>query len=156
MLEQITGMFDFVLSPIAAFPPHLAILITSFLVTAMIIGINRLFTKRSVIQEIKNRIEEIRENLTRAQKEGNTENINKFLNEMIKANNEYMKYTFKTLIISIVIATLFLPWLSYKYSGLTVATLPFSVPLIGSELNWIYWYILASLTIGWILNKLME
>jgi uncharacterized membrane protein (DUF106 family) len=154
VLEQITGMVDLVLSPIAVFQPHVTILIIALIVTFVVTGLSRLITKKSVLQEIKNRIEEIRENLTKAQKEGNTENANKFLNEMMKANNEYMKHSFKTMIVSLVIAGLFLPWLGYKYSGLAVANLPFSIPFIGSNLNWIYWYILVSLTIGWIVNKL--
>jgi len=104
---------------------------------------------------LKRNMEEIKENLTEAQKEGNKENVNKFLSELMKVNNQYLRHSFKTLIISLLIVSLFLPWLAQKYQGLTVATLPFNLPFIGSGLNWLYWYIFVSLAVGWLIRKLL-
>lgn len=101
-------------------------------------------------------MEDIRESLTQAQKDGNKEEVSKFLAEMMKMNSQYMKQTFKALIISMIVLALFLPWLTHTYGGSVVAALPFSLPLIGSNLTWIYWYILVSVSIGWVVRKLLE
>lgn len=154
VLEQITGMVNLALAPLTVFPPTVAVLILSIFLTLLIFGLNRIVINKELLRELKGKIEYIKENLTQAQKEGDKEKIDKFLNEMMKTNSEYMRHSFKTIIISLVILMTFLPWLQFKYKGLAVASLPFSLPIIGSSLTAIYWYIFVSLAVGWIINKL--
>jgi len=154
VLEELTGMMNLIMSPITAFPPYIALFIFSLVITLLILGLNRIFTRKSALKEIKIKMQELRENLTKAQKEGNKENTEKYMSEMLKANNQMMKVSFKSMIISFVIIAIFLPWVSSKYSGATVAYLPFEIPFVGSGLSWVYWYFLVSMTIGWITNKL--
>lgn len=155
VIETIAAALDLVLTPITIFPMYISVLLVAALITVLIMGLNRLFINRTVIKEIKKRMEEIREQLTQAQKIGDKENTSKFLNELMKTNSQYMKHTFKTLIISLIVISLFLPWLSFKYEGLAVAQLPFALPIIGTSLTWLYWYILVSLSVGWLLRKLL-
>lgn len=156
MLEPLIAVFDVIFSPLAILRPHISLLIVSAILTLVVIILNKLTIKKDLVRDMKKRMEEIRESLTKAQKDGNREEANKFLSEMMKANSQYMRQTFKTLIVSTVVLALFLPWLTHKYGGSAVATLPFSLPFIGSNLSWIYWYILVSLTIGWVVRKLLE
>jgi uncharacterized membrane protein (DUF106 family) len=159
MLEQITGMlvngFNLIFSPLFAFSPIVSLLIVSSFLTILVLGLNRVVTNRKLIKEIKDRMEQVRENLTAAQKIGDKENVNKLLAEMMSVNNTYMRQTFKAMIVSLVVIALFLPWLRYKYEGMTVATLPFTLPFIGNSLSWIYWYILVSFSIGWVVGKFL-
>jgi uncharacterized membrane protein (DUF106 family) len=108
-----------------------------------------------LIEEVKNKMEEIRENLTQAQKVGNAEEINKFLKEMMKTNSQYMRQMLKAMIISIVVLAMFLPWLNYKYGGVAIVKLPFTLPILGSSLNWVWWYVLVSFAMGWVIKKLL-
>lgn len=156
MLEPLIAFFDVIFSPLAVFKPHISLLIVSVILTLVVIILNRLTVKRNVVKDIKKRMEDIRESLTQAQKAGNKEEVSKFLAEMMKMNSQYMKQTFKALIISMIVLALFLPWLTHTYGGSVVAALPFSLPLIGSNLTWIYWYILVSFSIGWVVRKLLE
>ena len=80
--------------------------------------------------------------------------MNRFLNDLMKTNNDYMKQTFKTMIISLVIISLFLPWLANHYAISQVAKLPFNLPVIGAKMTWIYWYALVSLMAGWVARKI--
>jgi len=159
MLEQITGMlvntFNLIFSPLFVFSPIVSLLIVSSFLTVLVLGLNRVVTNRKLIKEIKDKMEQVRENLTAAQKIGDKENVNKLLAEMMSVNNTYMKQTFKAMIVSLVVLALFLPWLRYKYEGMAIATLPFTLPFIGNSLSWIYWYILVSFSIGWVVGKLL-
>lgn len=159
VLENITGMvinvFNIVFSPLSAFSPIVSLLIVSAFLTTLVLCVNRVVVNRKLIKEIKDRMQQVRDNLTAAQKMGDKENVNKFLAEMMNVNNIYMKQTFKTMIVSLVLIGLFLPWLKYKYGGMVVATLPFTLPFIGNSLSWVYWYILVSFTIGWVLGKVL-
>src|SRR3990172_5147819 len=124
--------FDTVFSPVLVFSPMLSLLIISTFLTALVLIINKIFINTKVVREIKGKMEEIREQVTAAQKAGNQEEAKKFLNEMMKINSDYMKHSLKALVISIVVISLFLPWLRYRYSDIPVARLPFSLPFIGA------------------------
>ena len=151
----IIGTIDVIFSPLAALNPMVSLLIVSALLTFLVLGLNRVVTNRKLIKEIKDKMQEVRDNLNAAQKIGDKENINKHLAEMMKMNNTYMKQTFKAMIISLVVLGLFLPWLRYRYDGVAVANLPFTLPFIGSSLNWLYWYVLVSFSIGWVAGKFL-
>jgi uncharacterized membrane protein (DUF106 family) len=149
------GTLDVVFSPLSALSPIASLLIISVFLTVLVLGLNRVVTNRKLIKEIKDKMQEIRENLNNAQKIGDKENINKHLAEMMKMNNTYMKQTFKAMIASLVVLGLFLPWLRYRYDGAAVASLPFTLPFIGNSLSWLYWYILVSFSIGWVLGRFL-
>jgi len=159
MFEEITGAligtFNIVMSPLAVFSPHVSLLIVSLILTSIVLLINKFSINKKLVAELKQKMAEIRENLTQAQKAGNTEEANKFLSEMMKMNNQYMRQTFKAMIISIVILALFLPWLNYKYGGIAIVNLPFEVPVVGTTLSWILWYTLVSFSMGWVIKKLL-
>jgi uncharacterized membrane protein (DUF106 family) len=159
MFEQITGMligtFNLVLSPLSIFSPHVSLLIVSIILTSLVLVINKFSMNKKVMAELKQKMAEIRENLAQAQKSGNTEEVNKFLGEMMSMNNQYMRQTFKAMIISIVILALFLPWLNYKYGGAAIVKLPFEVPVVGMSLSWVLWYTLVSFSMGWVIKKLL-
>jgi uncharacterized membrane protein (DUF106 family) len=159
MLEQLINAFDAIFLPLMVLKPHISLIIISAFVTVLVLLINKAFVNTKLIKEIKQKMENIREQLTRAQKEGNTEEANKFLSEMMKTNSEMMRHSFKGMIISLVVLSLFLPWIKHTYEvtykGVAVAKLPFTLPYIGSSLDWILWYILVSLTIGWVIRKLL-
>lgn len=153
-LVQLTAFFDLVFAPLLGLSPALSLLIVSSLLTALVIVINMLAVNRKVVRGIKDKLEELREQVNQAQKTGNKEDTTKYLNEMMKTNGQYMRQTFKALIVSMVILGLFLPWLQYRYANIIVAKLPFVLPYLGSELSWFWWYVFVSLAIGWVLRRI--
>ncbi len=154
VIENLYPIYDAIFAPLSPFPYHVSVLIISAFLTVIVLGINMLMVNKNVAKQIKTKMEEIKENLNQAQKKGDKEHANRLMNEMLKTNGEYMKHTFKALIVSMLVISLILPWVGQKYQGLSVAALPFDLPMIGHSLEWIYWYILVSLTFGWIANKL--
>lgn len=153
MFEFVVTGLNVIFSPITIFPSHVAILIFSVILTLIIFGLNRLVINRKLVKELKEKMDKIRADLSQAQKDGDKERTNSLFTEMMGLNNSYMKQTFKSLIVSIVIIAIFLPWARYKYENVTIA-MPFSLPFIGSSLSWLLWYILVSFTVGWFFQKL--
>jgi uncharacterized membrane protein (DUF106 family) len=118
--------------------------------------INRIFINKNAVNELKEKMNSLREQLIELQKQGNMEKAKEILDEITKHNLDYMRQTMKALLISIVAIILILPWVQYTYKDLPVAKIPLTLPYIGSNLNWLIWYSIASLTVGWIIRKLME
>lgn len=146
-------LVDPMLSPLLTLQPHISLLIFAAVLTAIIFGINRLMINRKLAKEIKDKLTNIRENLTKAQKEGNKELINKFLSDYMQTNNQYLRQMFKVMIVSFIVIIIFFPWAANRFGGLNVASLPFALPFIGTNVNWIVWYILVSITVSWLLRK---
>lgn len=159
MFEEITnalaGAMGTVFSPLMVFGPTVSIFILSFIITVSIITITRLVTNKKVMDELKEKMNMIKEQMTAAQKIGDTENASKFMKEMMSTNSQIMKHMYKGLFVSLIIVMLFLPYMGVQYEGMTVALMPFELPFIGNELTWIFWYVLVSFTIGWVIRKLL-
>ncbi|MEM5836741.1 MAG: EMC3/TMCO1 family protein [Candidatus Aenigmatarchaeota archaeon] len=155
MLEFFAKLLNPILSPLLIFHPMISISIIAFLITILILLINRIFVKKNMMSELKMKIENLREQLIAFQKEGNVEKMKEIIDEITKENVVYMKQMVKVLLISIVVVVIFLPWVQQTYKDATVAKLPLVIPYIGSNLNWFVWYFLVSVAIGWVLRKLL-
>jgi len=155
MFEFLITFFNFVFSPIMAFPPIVSLSALALIITVVVIAINRIFVDSKAMAELKSRMEQMREELIREQKDGNADRASKIVSDMTATNLKYMKHTTKALIISIILIIMILPWVQSTYSDITVARLPLTIPYVGSSLNWVVWYFVVSLTIGWVIRKLM-
>lgn len=158
MFDKISAMIvstvDIAFGPIAAtFNPTIALFIISTGITLLVVVLNKFLTDKKLMAELRDKMENVRENLTAAQKAGNNDDVSKFLEEMMELNGQMWKEMYKTMIISIVVLIIFLPWIRESYTGLTVAELPLNFPFVGWSINWILWYILVSFTIGWVVRK---
>jgi uncharacterized membrane protein (DUF106 family) len=157
MFEEITGAVvagvDVFFQPLSSLSPVMSLFIVSSFVTILVIVLNRLLSNNKAIKEVRAKMNEVREQMTAAQKAGDKAGVDRLLEEMMKMNNEFMKHSYKTMIISLVVISIFLPWMKAKYEGATIAALPFDVPFVGSSMSWLFWYILVSFTIGWVVRK---
>lgn len=166
MFEQITGLivtaFDIAFAPLVAINSVLSLFAISVVITLLILLFNQLLINKKMVRKIKDGMEELREAMTRAQKAGDSTQVTKLMNEIMRLNSQYFRQTYKSLIVSMIIVLIFLPWVAARYSEMTIA-LPFvgnaiksvTIPVVGSIRAWILWYILVSFTIGWILRKLL-
>jgi uncharacterized membrane protein (DUF106 family) len=154
MLESITGFVNLLFSPVTVLYPPVAVAVLAAFFTALVFTLNRLIVKKDLLEDIKKRMEEIRENLTLAQQAKNLEAVEKWMKELVKVNNQYVKSTFKGLVIAIAVSVVVFPWVSSRYSG-AVVELPFVLPMVGNSLTGIYWYIFVSFIVGWVINKLL-
>ena len=153
LLNPLAVLVDPVFSPLLALKPHIALFVFALILTTIIYGINKLMINRKVAKEIKNKLAIVKENLTKAQKEGKKEEINKFLSEYMAINNQYLRQTFKVMIVTFIVVIVLFPWANTKFTGITVAQLPFTLPIIGTNMGWIAWYILVSVSGSWLLRK---
>lgn len=153
LLNPLAVLVDPVFAPLLGLKPHIGLFLFSSVLTAIIYGINKLMVNRKVAKEIKDKLALVKENLTKAQKEGRKDDISKFLSEYMAINNQYLRQTFKVMIVTFLVVIILFPWASSRFSGTIVAELPFALPFIGTTMGWISWYILVSITGSWLLRK---
>jgi len=155
LFAPLNAGFAVLFSPLNAFPPIISLMALSAFLTILILVITKFFVNTKILREIKDEMEKIREQLSAAQKNGDKQMQNEFLSKMMETNSKYMKHSFKAVIISIIVLSLFLPYLKFKYEGIVIAQLPLSIPFIGTTLGWLGWYVLVSFMIGWVARKVL-
>lgn len=154
IVEALISFFDLIFSPLLVLKPHISLFIISSLIAILVILVNKFLVDRKKIEEIKKRMEEIRLKITEVQKNGNQEYANKLLDELLKVNTEHLKQSLKAIIVTLALISFILPWIKYRYDGMAVLNLPFSIPIIGSSFSWVIWYFLVSFVVSWILRKI--
>ncbi|MEM7825491.1 MAG: EMC3/TMCO1 family protein [Candidatus Aenigmatarchaeota archaeon] len=137
------------------FKPHILLLIVSSIMTIFLFILNRILVKKDLLKEIKTRMIETREKLAKAQASGNREEMDKYLNELLKVNSEYMRQNLKVLVGSVIVIIVVLPFISNAFNTMVIS-IPFELPFIGSKINWSLWYILVSFSVGWAIKRLLE
>ena len=153
LLNPLAVLVDPIFAPLLALKPHIALFVFATILTTVIYGINKLMINRKAAKEIKDKLATVKENLTKAQKEGRKEDISKFLSEYMTINNQYLRQTFKVLAVTFIVVIVLFPWANTKFSGTTIAQLPFPLPFIGTTIGWLGWYIIVSVTGSWLLRK---
>lgn len=114
--------------------------------------IYRVLTKPAEIRKIKEDLKYFKDEANKAQKAGNTKKAQELMNEMMKQSSKQLRASMKPMFATLIIFALILGYLATTYKDLVV-NLPFSVPFIGMELNWLGWYIIAAMPFTWIFRK---
>lgn len=134
--------------------------IVIFLIGAAVSVIMELVNKKVLgnerAKEVKKMMQEIRSKILEAQKAGEIEKMNEELAKLMKINSEYLKFTIKPMIVSVILFILIVPFLNSVYSGMTVASIPKFLPGIGGfKLSWIWWYAICTFVVGTIVRKIL-
>ncbi|MCX6821566.1 MAG: EMC3/TMCO1 family protein [Candidatus Aenigmarchaeota archaeon] len=107
-------------------------------------------------KEVKKRMQDIRAKMLETQKSGDTKKTNEHLAELMKINSEYMRFTFKPMIVSLVLVILILPFLKSSYTGKVVGIIPNVLPAVGGiKLDWFWWYFISTFVISLIAKKML-
>ncbi|MCD6402885.1 MAG: DUF106 domain-containing protein [Candidatus Aenigmarchaeota archaeon] len=135
--------------------PFMSLFLIALAVSLIIILSYKFFVNLEKLNEAKKKMKQLQKTLIDAQKSNDVERMKKIVEEITEVNKVFMKESIKPMIISLILLVTIFPIISKMYTGKIVARLPFSLPWIGSELSWIGWYIIVSVTITWILRRLL-
>jgi uncharacterized membrane protein (DUF106 family) len=139
-----------------ALTPIVVIFLVGLGISVTMSLVNKKFLGAGAAKEVKDKMNEIRAKMLEAQKSGNTKIVNESLKELMKINSEYMKFMIKPMMISVILVLLIFPFVRNAYTGLTVATVPDSIPYVGGyELSWFWWYFICTFVVSMIVRKLV-
>ncbi|HDI72557.1 MAG TPA: DUF106 domain-containing protein [Candidatus Altiarchaeales archaeon] len=136
---------------ISVTPDGLIIALISVILSIMSSLVRRATVDIEKVKGAKEKMGEYQKIAREAQKKGHTKKAMKAQEEMTKIMIEQMKHSMRPMLITFIPFILIFMWLRNQYDKIgTVAV------LFGFELNWLWWYILISITFSMILNKLMK
>lgn len=122
----------------------IALAIMSALVRKAVLDVKKL-------NRMKEEMKEQQKIMKEATKSGDTKKMQRAQEHLMKLTMENMKYSFKPMLITFIPFIIIFYWLQGQYSSIgTVAT------IFNFDLGWLGWYIVVSITLSIIINKLLN
>jgi uncharacterized membrane protein (DUF106 family) len=117
--------------------------------------IYKVFINQSEMRRIKAETKDLKEKANKAQKAGDLKESSRLMSEMLKTNNALFRMNMKPMFVSFIAFLVPLYWLFPMMFEKLSVVLPFYIPFLGTELNWLFWYIIVILAGNFIFRKLL-
>jgi len=135
--------------------PYQEIFLWSLGLSILTILVSKFLGNQKEMKKAKKEMEFHRNNATKAQKAGDLKKANEHMSQMLKASQSQFKHNLKPMMFSFLIFIVALGWLNTTFVNVVVKS-PITIPFLGSELSWFWWYILLVLPMSMVFRKLLD
>ena len=137
--------------------PVYSLLSVSVVMSFMTSLIYRLFGNYKELKRLKAELNDLRESVSKAQKEKNEKKVMELLKKQNSLAMEQFQYMFKPMFLTMGLVGLVFMFLKKIYVGMDLSFgLPFSLPFIGNSVGWLGFYIIMTLPLTIFFRKLMK
>jgi uncharacterized membrane protein (DUF106 family) len=137
------------------FPAYQEIFLLSIGLSITMTLASKFLANQQEMKKAKGDMEFFRTKASQAQKAGDLKKSNEYMSEMLKASQRQFRSSMRPMMFSFVIVILAASWFASAYADVMILS-PVSIPFIGSELNWFWWYIIIVLPFSTIFRKLLD
>ena len=150
---MISGFLTALFAPILTLPAFIAELIIAIIIVFIATLFSKFIVNQSALRELKNEQKEKQEKLKELQKT-NPKEAAQMMNDILRLTNKQLRMNIKPLILTLILAIIFLPWLAIVFTE-PVVYLPFSLPFFENDFGWLAWYIIVSFPLNSLFRKFM-
>ena len=129
------------------------VMIWGIIVSLSMAAVYRVFIKPGEMSAIKKELEFFKKKMKAANKIGDTKKSQELLGEMMKVNQKMFSRNMRPMMASMLVAIVILGIIGQEHTA-AVIYLPFSIPFAGSELTWLWWYILVTVPFSMFFRKI--
>ncbi len=135
-------------------PGYQEVLIISLVLSLIMVLLTKILTNQEEIKKAKREMKFYQDKIKKAQKSGDKDAVSKLSNDMLKASSKQMKQSMKPMFVSLIIFVIALGWLAGAYGELLIG-MPITLPFLGNQLNWFWWYLIIVLPTSFIFRKML-
>jgi uncharacterized membrane protein (DUF106 family) len=135
-------------------PGYMEVLAISVLMAFASVMISKLASNQGAIRNLKAEMKSLNEKVKRAQKAGDTKEMNRHSGDLMKLSGKQMQMSMKPMMISMMLFVAVFWFFGAYYTGLVVPS-PVNIPFIGNQLGWFHWYIIIVLPGSFLFRKLL-
>lgn len=135
-------------------PGYQEVLIISLILSLIMVLLTKFLTNQDEIRKAKREMKFYQDKIKKAQKSEDKEAVSKLSKDMLKASSKQMKQSMKPMFVSLIIFVIALGWLTGEYGELLI-NLPITLPVLGNQLNWFWWYLIIVLPTSFIFRKIL-
>lgn len=136
------------------FLPYQEVLIWSFALSLISALFYRFLSDPKEVRRLKKLASEYQKKSNEAQKSGNMEEMKKNMDEMLKIQKTMFGQNTKPMMAGFIVFAIFLYVFATGYKDIAVLS-PFSIPYIGSNLGWFWWYFVSIIGLNFLFRKLL-
>jgi uncharacterized membrane protein (DUF106 family) len=135
-------------------PGYMEVLAISAVMSLATVLISKLASNQSAIRNLKLEMKSLNERVKKAQKAGDTKEMNRLSSELMKLSGRQFHLNMKPMLLSLAMFMLVLWFLGAYYTEVVVPS-PVSIPFIGNQLGWFHWYLIIVLPGSFLFRKLL-
>lgn len=135
-------------------PGYIEILLVSVGISLLSVLISKFATDQKAIKNLKKEMKEINARVKKAQKSGDTKEMNRLSGDMMKLSSRQLHMNMKPMMISLIFFMGVLWFLGAYYTDIVIPS-PVNIPFVGNQLGWFYWYIIIVFPGSFLFRKLL-
>ncbi len=118
-MEILFNIIETACAPLIAMGPLYAIAGISTFISFLLSISYKLLVNRNKVKYVRTELKELKTKMNAAKKKGKEKELKTLFDKSLKLNNEQLMLNMKPLMASMVLITLFLPWLGHAYGDIT-------------------------------------
>jgi uncharacterized membrane protein (DUF106 family) len=135
-------------------PGYIEVLLISLALSLGSVLVYRFSTNQEAIRGLKKEMKTLNDRVKKARESGNMGEMNKLSGELMKLSSRQFQMNMKPMMLSLLIFVGVF-WVFGTYYSELIIPSPVSIPFVGNELGWYYWYFLIVLPGSFIFRKLL-
>ena len=133
---------------------YMEVLAISVFMAFATVMVSKFASNQRAIKNLKLEMKSLNEKVKKAQKAGDTKEMNRFSSELMKLSGKQMHMNMKPMMISLMLFMAVFWFFGAYYAELTVPS-PINIPFIGNQLGWFHWYLIIVLPGSFLFRKLL-
>lgn len=120
MVEILYNLIETIYAPLIEIGPLYAITGISITISLILSLAYKFLVNQSKVKYIRTELKELKTKMNAAKKKGSEKELKTLFNKSLKLNNQQLMLNMKPLLASMVLISLFLPWLGHAYGDINV------------------------------------
>jgi uncharacterized membrane protein (DUF106 family) len=116
---------------------------------------SKFLANQQKMKQVRRDMDFHRKKASEAQKAGDAKKANEHMSDMLKASQSQFRHNMKPMMFSFLIVILAASWFGAAYAESKILS-PVSIPFVGAELNWFWWYLLIVLPFSTFFRKVLD
>lgn len=137
------------------FEGYIEVLVISVAMSLATVMISKIVGDQKGIKNLKLEMKSLNEKIKKAQKSGDTKEMNRRSSELMKLSGRQMHMNMKPMMFSMALFMAAFWFFGAYYSELAIPS-PIDIPFIGNILGWFHWYFIIVLPGSFIFRKLLD
>lgn len=138
------------------FPGYIEVMAITVAMSLASVLITRFLGDQKGVKNLKAEMKKLNERIKKAQKSGDTKEVSRLSSELMKMSGKQFQLNMKPMMITMVMFMGVFWFVIRAYYSELVVLAPFSIPFIGNNLGWFYWYLLVAIPTGLMFRKLLS
>jgi uncharacterized membrane protein (DUF106 family) len=135
-------------------PGYIEVLAISVAMALATVMVSKLASNQRAIRNLKAEMKSLNERVKKAQKAGDTKEMNRHSSELMKLSGRQMQMNMKPMMISLMLFMAMFWFFGAYYTELVIPS-PVNIPFVGNQLGWFHWYIIIVLPGSFLFRKLL-